>query len=507
MVFLLRQKDAPQTIRSEFFRYLRQIFLILSLIFLIGTTFYFGTVHQMTEEKQQLFLLNNFYSQLTEEHQQLYHYVLKKENSIYQSLRSGKASLDSYISELYQLKIDTLFMREVDDLSGLLDHYDLQIRLIQQAVSQKEDAASLNQLFYASNRLYIRMQNTYQNLYHLLVQYHQSDEELLSRNRRIFFSLLCLDLVCCIFYIILCVKNMESNIVKPIQTLTDTAKHMDLDNLEDTDISSSAVTSNDEIKILLGVFENMTRRLKSQMEQRMEYMNAQLKLKEQELTISKMSSQLKHSQLKNLQMQINPHFLFNTLNMISHSAYMENDFSTVRLLKTTASLLRYTLDYSNKAVTLEHEIEMLGNYISLQEERFGDRIHFKFYLDECFHQVLIPNLILQPLVENSIVHGVGMYIDGGEITIRTIYDSQNHRGIIRITDNGEGILPEKLSSVTEQMKSSEEPTGKIGLSNVYLRLQLFFNGKADIQIESVPKKQTDISIMIPVEEKVLCIKS
>lgn len=506
MAFLLK-KNKVQTIRSELFQYLKQIFLILFLIFVTGTIFYLKTVQWVTQEKQQLFLLNDFYSNLNEEHRLLYQYVLQKNSLSYQSLKNHTDLLDRDICDLYRFHIQTAFQREIEDLSGILENYYLKIEEIRIAVLEKEETSSLNQKFYESNELYIRMQGTYQNLYQMLLQYQQSQEEIFQRNLIFFFAILCLDLFCCILYIFFCLKNIEFRIVKPIQDLTSTVKHMDLDQLELIDVSGSFHASNEEIKILLSGFDTMVKRLKLQVEERIEYISAQLKLKEQELTISKIRAQLKHSQLKNLQMQINPHFLFNTLNMISQSAYMENDFTTLKLLKTTASLLRYTLDYSNKAVTLEHEIEMLGNYITLQEERFGNRIQFKFYLDECFHQVLIPNLILQPLVENSIMHGVGMYLEGGKIFIQTIYDPDHHQGIIRIADNGEGISPEKLETVIGRMKSSTEATGKIGLSNVYLRLQLFFNQKAKIEIASIPKEQTSISIIIPVEENVLCIKS
>ena len=134
----------------------------------------------------------------------------------------------------------------------------------------------------------------------------------------------------------------------------------------------------------------MVLRIQKQMEEIQENASAKERLKNQELENLRINNRLKSSELKALQMQINPHFLFNTLNMISQTAYMESAEDTAALLGTTARLLRYTLDNTDKAVTLAREIEILGNYVELQEKRFGERISFEFDLDESFHQMVIP---------------------------------------------------------------------------------------------------------------------
>ena len=140
---------------------------------------------------------------------------------------------------------------------------------------------------------------------------------------------------------------------------------------------------------------------------------------------------------------------------------------------------------------------MLGNYVYLQEQRFGERIAFEFKLDERFHQMQIPCLILQPLVENAISHGVGAYLQSGKINIQTYYNEKEKTGEIAIEDNGYGMTEQQLEQLREDLESPARQREKIGLANVYMRLKLFYGGKAKFEIESIPKVKTAIRIRIP----------
>lgn len=135
----------------------------------------------------------------------------------------------------------------------------------------------------------------------------------------------------------------------------------------------------------------------------------------------------------------------------------------------------------------------------MQEQRFGKRIRFLFELDERFHQTRVPCLILQPLVENSIIHGVGSYVKDGQILIRTQYLEEQKKGQIVISDNGEGIPEEELQELREKLSSEWEKQERVGLANVYQRLAIFFERKADFEIESRAGEGTQVLIRIPVE--------
>lgn len=243
-----------------------------------------------------------------------------------------------------------------------------------------------------------------------------------------------------------------------------------------------------EIEILTHAFNMMAQRIKAQIQ------------------IIEEDARTKASELKLLQMQMNPHFLFNTLNMIAKTAYMEDAGETVSLIQKTAQLLRYSLDYMGKSVTLASEIECLGNYVYLQEQRFGKRIQFIFDLDERYHKVEIPCLILQPLVENSIIHGVGAFVEGGKIIIHTQYLPEKESVKIQICDNGVGMTEEELKRVEERLYSDEEQREKLGLANIYRRLHIFFGDRAEITIQSKCQVGTSVCIIIPVEKKERQIK-
>ena len=291
-----------------------------------------------------------------------------------------------------------------------------------------------------------------------------------------------------------------NSVIRPIQDLTENAQQFgkrDMSRIEYVNLEQGA---EEEMQPLIQVYNSMIHRIQVQIRTIQENASAQEKLKDQELENLKIRNMLKTSELKALQMQINPHFLFNTLNMISQTAYMEGAEQTITLLDSTARLLRYTLDYTDKSVTLSKELEILGHYVELQEYRFGERIRFEFDLDERFHDIHVPSLILQPLVENAVSHGVGMKLRDAVITIRTIYKPEENLGIVEIEDNGVGIGEDRLQELRREMRENQE-NGKIGLSNIYMRVHIFYENQGDMEIYSTEGKGTMVRILLPAAVK------
>ena len=149
---------------------------------------------------------------------------------------------------------------------------------------------------------------------------------------------------------------------------------------------------------------------------------------------------------------------------------------------------------------MSKELEILGHYVELQEYRFGERIRFEFDLDERFHDIHVPSLILQPLVENAVSHGVGMKLRDAVITIRTIYKPEENLGIVEIEDNGVGIGEDRLQELRREMRENQE-NGKIGLSNIYMRVHIFYENQGDMEIYSTEGKGTMVRILLPVAVK------
>lgn len=221
---------------------------------------------------------------------------------------------------------------------------------------------------------------------------------------------------------------------------------------------------------------------KSQLEtQLLEKENENLKVKEV----------LIETELKVLQGQMNPHFLFNTLSLISKMAYLEGADKTSGLMETTSDLLRYSLDKSNSVSDLYSEIDSVKNYITIQEVRFGHRIQFGLKIQKDIPNVIMPGMIIQPLIENAVIHGVKDMIDGAYvlISVKRIGDQV----VILVEDNGIGMDSSRLEAVQSGVEEKS-----IGLGNVRKRLELFFGIIPIMSIESAVQCGTAITVELPI---------
>ncbi|KZE69944.1 hypothetical protein AV545_21560 [Paenibacillus jamilae] len=209
---------------------------------------------------------------------------------------------------------------------------------------------------------------------------------------------------------------------------------------------------------------------------------------------------VKELELLALQNQINPHFLFNTLNVLSKLAILEGAEKTSDLIVSLSNLLRYSLQKLDKPVTLKEELDHIGEYVTIQQARFRDRIRFDLHFDASVLQQQIPALTIQPLIENAFLHGVADMENGAIITLtlsRVDTDVQ-----IEISDNGKGMAEETRLSVLrlEGRAESSSSTG-LGMQNVFRRLQLFYGKEGMVEISSSTGRGTTITIRIPVKQE------
>lgn len=222
-----------------------------------------------------------------------------------------------------------------------------------------------------------------------------------------------------------------------------------------------------------------------------------LKLREEMKARIELEKALKDSELKALQSQINPHFLFNTLNTIGRLALIENANRTEEIVYSLAEMLRYTLKKSmNQLVTLNEEVLHIERYLKIQSIRLGDRLKYKIDIPDEIKKVKIPLMILQPFVENSIKHGIDMKEEGGTIKI-TGYSIKDDV-IIKISDDGVGIPKEKLDIIfnEKEINGSSSMTG-IGINNVDKRLRLHFGHDYKVEIKNNAEKGTTVKIRLP----------
>jgi len=279
-----------------------------------------------------------------------------------------------------------------------------------------------------------------------------------------------------------------NGISKPIRSL---AKRAEKIAAGDLDVSDVIVSTNDEISLLSNSFNKMSSNIRNLIHEILEKADVERKLKEEEMKNLKVTNILKETELKALQAQVNPHFLFNTLNTIARMAMLENADTTLNLIESTSELLRYNLGKIKQGtVTLRDEIDNVREYIFIQQMRFSDRIAFEFDIDEEVLDISVPYLFLQPLVENAIIHGIEPMEGKGTLTLK-VYRKED-TVLVEIKDNGLGISEEKLESIFNRRESES-----IGLNNVKKRLEYYFNRSDLIQIYSKIGEGTNVTVAIP----------
>ncbi|MEK5318760.1 MULTISPECIES: sensor histidine kinase [Paenibacillus] len=209
---------------------------------------------------------------------------------------------------------------------------------------------------------------------------------------------------------------------------------------------------------------------------------------------------VKELELLALQNQINPHFLFNTLNVLSKLAILEGAEKTSDLIVSLSNLLRYSLQKLDKPVTLQEELDHIREYVTIQQARFRDRILFNLHFDASVLQQQIPALTIQPFIENAFLHGVADMEDGAIITLTLSRANEDVQ--IEISDNGKGMTEETRLSVLrlEGEVESGSSTG-LGMQNVFRRLQLFYGKEGMVEISSSTGRGTTITIRIPVKKE------
>lgn len=203
------------------------------------------------------------------------------------------------------------------------------------------------------------------------------------------------------------------------------------------------------------------------------------------------------AEFKALASQINPHFLYNTLETIRMKAYCNNDKETADLVKKLGKFMRRCLEFKDGDVTLRSELEFTNSYLELQSARFGDRISYSIYSEVSKNYMILP-LIIQPLVENAFVHGIEGSKSNGRIDIRVYYS--NEYVLIDVTDNGQGMSEEKLRELEEKLEISDTSSGKsIGLTNVHKRIKMYHGEKYGMSIKSKLGEGTTIRVTLPRE--------
>jgi len=208
---------------------------------------------------------------------------------------------------------------------------------------------------------------------------------------------------------------------------------------------------------------------------------------------AKLERNLREAEVRILQSQINPHFLFNTLNVISEIAFEKGLKRVTRIVNALSSILRYSLKFAGRLVSLSTEIDVAEKYLLIQKERFGERLDYQIELEPAIGELELPAMTLQPLVENALVHGIEPTAKGGHVKIGAF--EEEGLTVIEVCDSGQGSDPEALNEALKKQGDDH-----LGLDLVYKRLQHFYGQRVHMAIFTSPGMGFKVQIKISSEE-------
>lgn len=261
-------------------------------------------------------------------------------------------------------------------------------------------------------------------------------------------------------------------ISRPIQSLVKAMKDFET-NAEE--FSYQPVRGSREMLALSDSFAHMVERIQNLME----------KVRKEEVTLRK-------TELKALQAQINPHFLYNTLDAIGWMCEEERSQDAVEMVNALARLFRISISKGHELIPIEKEVEHARSYLMIQKFRYKNQFTYSFDIEEKCLRYLCNKITLQPIIENAIYHGINRMVDEGKIIIRIYGEGKDI--VFSVSDNGVGMSREKCANI---LKSEPGDQTGIGIKNVNDRIRIYFGEEYGITIESEPDEGTCVTIRMP----------
>ncbi|MBP1915770.1 two-component system sensor histidine kinase YesM [Lederbergia galactosidilyticus] len=306
-----------------------------------------------------------------------------------------------------------------------------------------------------------------------LVPYREAISNINSIFNKVFFLLL---ILFTIFFVIL--AYFINRITKPLVYLGSVVEKVQAGNLS----VRSQIQTNDEIGRFSQSFDRMLDQINEM-------------IKETKAT----QARKRKAELAMLQAQINPHFLFNVLNSIRMKVFKHGDKESAKMISSLSKLLRMTIDTQKGMIPFAEEVSIVSDYVFLMNMRQKEKVSFITNITNESYQHTIPRFILQPIIENSIIHGLNQ--KAGTITLHAL--TTKDKFIVEIEDDGQGMVKEKLLEIPKNIKllgdkkRHQNSFSSIGLSNVYERLVMTFGKEFEMKVDSSEGKGTRIILLIP----------
>ncbi|MET3569291.1 cache domain-containing sensor histidine kinase [Enterocloster citroniae] len=214
--------------------------------------------------------------------------------------------------------------------------------------------------------------------------------------------------------------------------------------------------------------------------------------------VSQAKDQQKNAEIRALEAQINPHFLYNTLDSINWMAIEKEEYEISRMLRNLGVILRYSVNQSNQMASVSEVADWLEKYVSLQQMRFNQSFRFSLNVTEEARKVMIYKLLLQPFVENAIIHGFKGTEKGGVLRVDLFLSETGERLNIIIEDNGKGMSREMAESFNVREQAVKDEGGSIGLHNAFARMDMYYGKEAVWNVNSIEGMGTVVTLTLPV---------
>ena len=455
-------------------------------IYLISTTF--GYIYNFNLNTNKYFIVNSLLQNNTENDRLIGQYI---DDFKMETLAEFNESVDSFYSNMTEIEEEAQSLDAYLLLRSINNSFTYYLEECNEAIRKKSES-NVDYLvhYYNAVRINEYLENYINQLLELaLYEGNMEYNELVTETEAIRLVSIGVVSALIIAYIV-AGSALSNSITKPIKHLAEQSKRISAGDME---VEMLQIETNDEVGTLTRSFNKMSASIKSLIDDLKEKAKLEKKLMKEELINVKNKELLKEAKFLALQSQINPHFLFNTLNTISREVTFGNRDEAVQLIESMSNLLRYNMSNGEMYVTLEEEIEIVKQYFHIQQHRFKERLRVDIQIAGLdISKVVLPSFTLQPIVENAIIHGLEPKVEGGMIRIK----AYNKKGcaVIKVIDNGVGIEADRLKTIINR-KSGR--TNSIGVTNVRDRVKIFCGNRKCFEIFSKAGLGTCVVISIP----------
>lgn len=473
------------------------IFLIPTIMLLSINAYINAEINTMIDDISGIYasntMLNELQISLTQVHRYLETFLDTRDTEAIEGYLRNQQELSNRLEQLNGRLLDDDSMITQKNIRSISEEY---IRTADRAVEAKRgrNVVKYKEYYDDADRLFSYINSYIYSLNNRQLQRNSQNYEALFTSLK-YSETANLTILCMTSALVtLLVFLLTRGITDPLRRLAEAAEQVANGSLV---AEVSGPVANDEVGIVTAAFNQMVVSLKDNMEQARQRIALESAMKEKQLL---MEAHLKDTQLKYLQSQINPHFLFNTLNACAQLAVLEGADRTYTYVQNVADFYRYNVRKKDGVATLAEEIGLVDNYIYIINVRFSGEIHFIKEIEEGVTDVPMPAMILQPLVENSINHGL-RDVEWEKKIWLSVY-RENDRICVSVRDNGVGISPERTQSILNNGLNGDglqEHTTGVGLRNVIGRLRLFYNRDDVMEITSTGSGMgTEVAVFIPV---------